>query len=58
MDADVAIMIHRDFQEGDNPDGQGSDLYLLVVKNRHGQTGSARFVAQDGFSRIVESRAG
>lgn len=54
MDADVAIMIHRDFQEGDNPDGQGSDLYLYVVKNRHGQTGAARFVAQDGFSRIVE----
>jgi replicative DNA helicase len=54
MDADVAVMIHRDFREGDNPDGQGSDLYLLVVKNRHGQTGAARFVAQDGFSRIVE----
>ncbi len=54
MDADVAIMIHREFQEGDNPDGQGSDLYLKIVKNRHGQTGSARFVAQDGFARIVE----
>jgi len=54
MDADVAVMIHRDFREGDNPDGQGSDLFLLVVKNRHGQTGAARFVAQDSFSRIVE----
>jgi replicative DNA helicase len=54
MDADVAIMIHREFQEGDNPDGQGSDLYLKIVKNRHGETGSARFVAQDGFARIVE----
>ena len=54
MDADVAIMIHREFQEGDNPDGQGSDLYLKVVKNRHGQTGSARFIAQDVFARIVE----
>jgi len=54
MDADVAIMIHREFQEGDNPDGQGTDLYLKVVKNRHGKTGSARFVAQDGFARIVE----
>jgi replicative DNA helicase len=54
MDADVAIMIHREFQEGDNPDGQGTDLYLKVVKNRHGQTGSARFIAQDGFARIVE----
>jgi replicative DNA helicase len=54
MDADVALMIHRDFRDGDNPDGQGSDLYLLVVKNRHGQTGSARFVAQDAFARIVE----
>ena len=54
MDADVAIMIHRDYQEGDNPDGQGSDLYLYVVKNRHGQTGAARFIAQDGYSRIVE----
>lgn len=54
MDADVAIMIHRELQEGDNPDGQGSDLYLKIVKNRHGQTGSARFVAQDGFARIVE----
>jgi replicative DNA helicase len=54
MDADVAIMIHREFQEGDNPDGQGSDLYLKIVKNRHGQTGSARFIAQDGFARIVE----
>jgi replicative DNA helicase len=54
MDADVAIMIHREFQEGDNPDGQGSDLYLKIVKNRHGQTGSARFVAQDGYARIVE----
>jgi replicative DNA helicase len=47
-------MIHREFQEGDNPDGQGSDLYLKIVKNRHGQTGSARFVAQDGYARIVE----
>jgi replicative DNA helicase len=54
MDADVAIMIHRELQEGDNPDGQGSDLYLKIVKNRHGQTGSARFIAQDGFARIVE----
>lgn len=54
MDADVAIMIHREFQEGDNPDGQGSDLYLKIVKNRHGQTGSARFIAQDGYARIVE----
>lgn len=54
MDADVAIMIHREFQEGDNLDGQGSDLYLKIVKNRHGQTGAARFIAQDGFSRIVE----
>jgi replicative DNA helicase len=54
MDADVAIMIHRELQEGDNPDGQGSDLYLKIVKNRHGQTGSARFIAQDGYARIVE----
>ena len=54
MDADVAIMIHREFQEGDNPDGQGTDLYLKIVKNRHGATGSARFIAQDGFARIVE----
>lgn len=57
MDADVAIMIHRDHQAGDDPDAQGSDLYLYVVKNRHGRTGAARFVAQDGFSRITEKLA-
>lgn len=54
MDADVAIMIHREHQSGDDPDAQGSDLYLYVVKNRHGRTGAARFVAQDAFSRITE----
>lgn len=57
MDADVAIMIHRDHQAGDDPDGQGSDLFLYVVKNRHGRTGAARFVAQDAFSRITENLA-
>jgi replicative DNA helicase len=54
QDADVVLMIKRHHKEGDNPDGNGSDFFLVVAKNRHGQTGSARFVAQDSFSRIVE----
>jgi replicative DNA helicase len=54
QDADVVLMIKRHLKEGDNPDGNGSDFFLVVAKNRHGQTGAARFVAQDSFSRIVE----
>lgn len=54
QDADVVLMIGRKHREGDNPDGQGSDFALVVAKNRHGETGAARFIAQDGFSRIVE----
>jgi replicative DNA helicase len=54
QDADVVLMIGRKLREGDNPDGQGSDFALVVAKNRHGETGAARFIAQDGFSRIVE----
>jgi replicative DNA helicase len=54
QDADVVLMIGRKHRDGDNPDGQGSDFALVVAKNRHGETGAARFVAQDGFSRIVE----
>lgn len=54
QDADVVLMIGRKHREGDNPDGQGSDFALVVAKNRHGETGAARFIAQDGYSRIVE----
>jgi replicative DNA helicase len=54
QDADVVLMIGRKHREGDNPDGQGSDFALVVAKNRHGETGAARFIAQDAFSRIVE----
>jgi replicative DNA helicase len=56
QDADVVLMIRRKHREGDNPDGHGSELFLVVAKNRHGQTGAARFIAQDGYSRIVEEK--
>jgi len=54
QDADVVLMIRRKHLPTDNPDGHGSDFFLVVAKNRHGQTGAARFVAQDSLSRIVE----
>lgn len=54
QDADVVLMIRRKHRDGDSPDGHGTDFALVVAKNRHGQTGAGRFVAQDGFSRIVE----
>ena len=54
QDADVILMIARKRRDGDPEDGNGSDFYLRVAKNRHGAMGAARFVAQDGFSRIVE----
>jgi replicative DNA helicase len=56
QDADVVLMIRRKHRDGDNPDGHGSELFLVVAKNRHGQTGAARFIAQDGYSRIVEEK--
>ncbi len=37
-----------------NPDGNGSEFYLVVAKNRHGRTGSVKFRAEDQYSRIVE----
>lgn len=54
--ADVALLIHREVQEGDNPDGMGTDFYLAVVKNRHGRTGQVRLLAQDHLSRVVDAR--
>ena len=54
QDADVVLMIRRKHLPSDNPDGHGTDFFLVVAKNRHGQTGAARFVAQDSLSRIVE----
>jgi replicative DNA helicase len=54
QDADVVLMIKRKHRDGDDPDAQGSELLLIVAKNRHGQTGAAFFIAQDSISRIVE----
>jgi len=54
QDADVILMIARKRRDGDSEDSQGSFFFLRVAKNRHGQTGAAKFIAQDGFSRIVE----
>lgn len=54
QDADVILMIARKHRQGDPEDGNGSDFFLRVVKNRHGAMGAAKFVAQDGYSRIVE----
>lgn len=55
QDADVVLMIRRKHRPEDNPDGNGTDFFLVVAKNRHGQTGAAKFVAQDAFSRITEN---
>jgi len=57
QDADVVLMIRRKHRPEDNPDGNGTDFFLVVAKNRHGQTGAAKFVAQDAFSRITENLA-
>ena len=54
QDADVILMIARKKRQGDPDDGNGSEFYLKVAKNRHGAMGAAKFVAQDGYSRIVE----
>ena len=54
QDADVVLMIKRKHRDGEDKDVQGSELLLIVAKNRHGQTGVAFFIAQDSISRIVE----
>lgn len=57
QDADVILMIQRKQNEQDkrmNPDGNGSDFFVVVAKNRHGRTGSVKFRAEDQYSRIVE----
>jgi len=57
QDADVILMIQRKQTDQDkklNPDGNGSEFYLVVAKNRHGRTGSVKFLAEDQYSRIVE----
>ena len=57
QDADVILMIQRKQTDQDrklNPDGNGSEFYLVVAKNRHGRTGSVKFRAEDQYSRIVE----
>ena len=48
-------MIKRKHRPEENKDvGNGLDFFLVVAKNRHGQTGAAKFTAQDNLSRIVE----
>lgn len=54
QDADVVLMIRRKHRDGEDKDALGTELVLVVAKNRHGQTGSVFFVAQDRISRIVE----
>jgi replicative DNA helicase len=55
QDADVVLMIKRKHRPEENKDvGNGLDFFLVVAKNRHGQTGAAKFTAQDNLSRIVE----
>jgi replicative DNA helicase len=54
QDADVVLMIRRNHRDGEDKDALGTELVLVVAKNRHGQTGSVFFVAQDRISRIVE----
>jgi len=54
QDADVVLMIKRNHRDGDDKDAQGTQLMLIVAKNRHGQTGAVFFVAQDRISKIVQ----
>lgn len=54
QDADVVLMIRRNHRDGEDKDAQGTELVLIVAKNRHGQTGAAFFIAQDNISKIVE----
>lgn len=55
QDADVILMIQRKQTDQEAKENRnGREFHLVVAKNRHGRTGSIKFVAEDEYSRIVE----
>ncbi|HEY6020968.1 MAG TPA: DnaB-like helicase C-terminal domain-containing protein, partial [Candidatus Paceibacterota bacterium] len=52
QDADSVVMIHRPeyYDKNDKP----GNCYLLLVKNRHGQTGTATVVSQLHYQKFVD----
>lgn len=55
-DADVAIILHRDRNEGDTKDNYFSESgKLIVAKNRHGKTGEISIRFDGEFGRFTEN---
>jgi len=52
QDADGIIFLHRDSYYDENEDQDGSDIELILAKNRHGSTGTVRMY-WEGSTSIV-----